>query len=140
MLSSADATYAISGAMYWSVIEINVGIFASSIPSFKAIASRFLPRLVGEYSSNKNYWSGTDARKYGSGFSKVRDQSMNMGTLRGQDADPVIGTQIQSGFTRTGSEDRIIVPEGKIFAHTEIETNVEESQDYNPNHSFDRRR
>ncbi|KAF9891593.1 hypothetical protein FE257_003604 [Aspergillus nanangensis] len=144
MLSSADATYAIAGAMYWSVIEINVGIFAASIPSFKAIASRFLPRLIGEYSGRKGYgaWSSTDARKYGSGFSKVQDRSgINIGTLRGTRTDPDgVGTQIHSGFTRTGSEDRIIVPEGKIFAHTEIETNVEDSRDYrNRSPSFDHR-
>ncbi|KAL4891843.1 hypothetical protein BDV59DRAFT_59238 [Aspergillus ambiguus] len=132
MLTSADATYAISGAMYWSVIEINVGILASSIPSFKAIASRFLPRLVGEYTSNKAYgtWSGTNGRKYGSGFSKVRDQSINIGTFRGAESDRVIGTEIHSGFTRNGSEDRIIIPDGKIFTHTEIETNVEDSPDF----------
>lgn len=47
MLTAADATYVISGAMYWSVIEINVGILAASIPSFKPIASRYAPRLLG---------------------------------------------------------------------------------------------
>ncbi|KAG2413164.1 hypothetical protein HFD88_002353 [Aspergillus terreus] len=140
MLRSSDATYAISGAMYWSVIEINVGIFASSIPSFKAIASRFLPRLVGEYSSNKGYgtWSGSNGRKYGSGFSKVRDQVINIGPLRGAESDRVVGTEIHSGFTRTGSEDRIIIPDGKILTHTEIETNVEECTDFQRG-SYDRR-
>jgi hypothetical protein len=140
MLRSSDATYAISGAMYWSVIEINVGIFASSIPSFKAIASRFLPRLVGEYSSNKGYgtWSGSNGRKYGSGFSKVRDQVINIGPLRGAESDRVVGTEIHSGFTRTGSEDRIIIPDGKILTHTEIETNVEECTDFHRG-SYDRR-
>ncbi|KAJ6145675.1 hypothetical protein N7470_009570, partial [Penicillium chermesinum] len=67
MLTSPDATYAISGAMYWSVIETNVGIFAASIPSFKAIASRFLPRFIGEYSSGRKYgpWSGNAPGKMG---------------------------------------------------------------------------
>ncbi|KAL3480530.1 hypothetical protein BJX99DRAFT_266449 [Aspergillus californicus] len=118
MLSSADATWAISGAMYWSAIEINIGILAASIPSFKAIASRFLPRLIGEYSSGKPY-----AGRSGSGFSKVRDNpqggSIGMGALRSRD-HTVIGTDIHSALDRT-SEERFIIPEGKIHAHTEIE-------------------
>ncbi|KAL4924262.1 putative integral membrane protein Pth11-like [Aspergillus undulatus] len=137
MLTSADATWAISGAMYWSVIEINIGILAASIPSFKAIASRFLPRLIGEYTSNKAYGYGA---RSGSGFSKVRDpsqshnhdqshsrsrgRSVGMHTLRknrdGDNDHAVMGTNIHSALDRT-SEERIFVPEGKIYAHTEIE-------------------
>ncbi|KAL4900222.1 hypothetical protein BDW74DRAFT_162298 [Aspergillus multicolor] len=126
MLTSPDATWAISGAMYWSAIEINIGILAASIPSFKAIASRFLPRLIGEYSSNKAYNYPYGARS-GSGFSKVRDpsrnQSVNMHALRSRNHDhdhAVMGTDIHSAIDRT-SEERIFVPEGKIYAHTEIE-------------------
>ncbi|KAI9931938.1 hypothetical protein ASPWEDRAFT_171934 [Aspergillus wentii DTO 134E9] len=146
MLSSSDSTYAISGAMYWSVIETNVGIFAASIPSFKAIASRFLPHLVGEYSSGRKYgpWSGnTDPKRYyGSGFSKVRDQnSVTLQTLRGKDDDPegVMGTQINTGFGGdNSSEERIIIPEGKILTQTQISTNVE-VQDYDISTSPERR-
>jgi hypothetical protein len=126
MLSSSDATWAISGAMYWSAIEINIGILAASIPSFKAIASRFLPRLIGEYSSNKMY--GAYGQRSGSGFSKVRDQSHRSGTgmqpLRSRDRErergAIVGTDIHSALDRT-SEERILVPDGKIYAHTEIE-------------------
>ncbi|RDW74278.1 putative integral membrane protein Pth11-like [Aspergillus mulundensis] len=125
MLTSPDATWAISGAMYWSAIEINIGILAASIPSFKAIASRFLPRLIGEYSSNKAY--NPYGARSGSGFSKVRDpsrnQSVNMHALRSRNHDQdhaVMGTDIHSAIDRT-SEERIFVPEGKIYAHTEIE-------------------
>ncbi|PYI08049.1 hypothetical protein BO78DRAFT_365466 [Aspergillus sclerotiicarbonarius CBS 121057] len=138
MLTSSDSTFAISGAMYWSAIEINVGILASSIPSFKAIASRFLPRLIGEYSSNKGYsgWSSDNgAKRYASGFSRVREHVFGMSVLetRGE-GDTVTGTQIE----RNTSEERIIVPEGRIFAHTQIETNVEVSPDYlRAAHSFD---
>ncbi|KAE8149716.1 hypothetical protein BDV25DRAFT_172711 [Aspergillus avenaceus] len=123
MLSSPDFTYAISGAMYWSAIEINIGILASSIPSFKALASRFLPRLIGEYSSNKNYgaWTSSGAtRRYGTGFSKVREHGIKLQSRT--ERETVTDTQIG----RNTSEERIIIPEGKIFAHTEIETNVEE--------------
>ncbi|KAI9371381.1 hypothetical protein BJX61DRAFT_534863 [Aspergillus egyptiacus] len=121
MLSSADATWAISGAMYWSVIEINIGILAASIPSFKAIASRFLPRLIGEYSSTKPYGG-----RSGSGFSKVRDytqrSAVRMNVLTSQDRGPdhgFVGT-VHSGVDR-GSEERIFVPDGKIYATTEID-------------------
>ncbi|KAJ5937733.1 hypothetical protein N7454_004075 [Penicillium verhagenii] len=135
MLTSADYTYAISGAMYWSVIETNVGIFAASIPSFKAIASRFIPRFIGEYSSGRKYgpWSGnTDARKYGSGFTKVTDPNqITMNTMRGGDDDDVgLGTQIGAGERDNSSEDRIIIPDGKIFTQTEIETTVETTDDF----------
>ncbi|OJJ34696.1 hypothetical protein ASPWEDRAFT_112184 [Aspergillus wentii DTO 134E9] len=47
MLSSPDVTYVISDAMYWSIIETNTGILAASMPCFKAIFARFLPRLLG---------------------------------------------------------------------------------------------
>ncbi|KAE8345104.1 hypothetical protein BDV24DRAFT_159938 [Aspergillus arachidicola] len=131
MLSDPDSTWVIAEAMYWSVIEINVGIFASSIPSFKPIASRFIPRLIGEYSrDNKGYsgWSSShDARKF-SGFSKVPEQNIGLDSMdpRQPDGDNMIGTQI--GYGGTQSQERII-PQGKIYAHTEIETNVEVSQD-----------
>lgn len=135
MLTSADYTYAISGAMYWSVIETNVGIFAASIPSFKAIASRFLPRFIGEYSSGRKYgpWSGTpDARRYGTGFTKVTDpNNITMGTIHGRD-DMAMGTQIGATMADNSSEERIIVPDGKIFTHTEIETTVESNHEYRP--------
>lgn len=134
MLTSADYTYAISGAMYWSVIENNVGILAASIPSFKAIASRFIPRFIGEYSSGRKYgpWSGnTDARKYGSGFTKVTDpNNITMGTMNGKDDDVTMGTQIGAADRDNSSEDRIIIPDGKIFTQTEIETTVESTDDY----------
>jgi hypothetical protein len=130
MLTSADYTYAISGAMYWSVIETNIAIFAASIPSFKAIASRFIPRFIGEYSNSgrKYAWSSTpDARRYGSGFTKVTDP--NNLTMNGRE-DIAMGTQIGATMADNSSEERIIVPDGKIFAHTEIETTVESNTEY----------
>ncbi|KAJ5901880.1 hypothetical protein N7495_002408 [Penicillium taxi] len=125
MLSSADYTYAISGAMYWSVIETNVGIFAASIPSFKAIASRFLPRFIGE-SSNKDKKSGpwsskSDVRKNFTKFSNK--EHITMQTMQRID-NTVVGTQIDA-MNDSSSEERIIVPDGKIFAQTEIQTTFE---------------
>lgn len=127
MLTSPDSTYVISGAMYWSVIETNVGIFAASIPSFKAIASRFLPRLIGEYTSQKKYgpWSNTIA----------------LGTMNRSDGEDAFDTRVNTGFGGNSSEERIIVPEGKILTQTHISTNVEVTEGSPPdNLSFERRR
>lgn len=146
MLTSPDSTYVISGAMYWSVIETNVGIFAASIPSFKAIASRFLPRLIGEYTSQKKYgpWSnsGDAARRYGSNFSKIRDpRTIALGTMNGGDGEDAYDTRVNTGFGGNSSEERIIVPEGKILTQTHISTNVEFTEGSPPNSlSFERRR
>lgn len=125
MLKSADFTYAISGAMYWSVIETNVGILAASIPSFKAIASRFLPRLIGEYSSGRKYGSSrlTGSKPIHWGFSRFKD-SVTMTSLRTKDAE-VMPTEIGKGYGSNTSEERIVVPNGKIWTTTQIETNVE---------------
>jgi hypothetical protein len=127
MLTSADFTYAISAPMYWTVIEINVGILAASIPSFKAIASRFLPRLIGEYSSGRKYGSSklTGSKQIRSGFSRFKD-SVTMNSLRARDAEDM-ATQIGTGYGTNSSEERIVVPSGKIWTTTQIETNVEVS-------------
>ncbi|POS76802.1 hypothetical protein DHEL01_v204797 [Diaporthe helianthi] len=75
----ADATWVISGAMYWSAIETNVAILAASIPSFKAIAKRYAPALLG--SSNRGgsgYKLGAAAGGHsGAGASRSRSLSAN---------------------------------------------------------------
>ncbi|KAE8381288.1 hypothetical protein BDV26DRAFT_255707 [Aspergillus bertholletiae] len=130
MLSDPDTTWVIAEAMYWSVIEINIGIFASSIPSFKAIASRYLPRLIGEYSRGKGYsgWSSSGDVKKFSGFSKVPEHNIGLDSMdpRQPEGDNMMGTQIEYGGAH--SQERII-PDGRIYAHTEIETNVEVSRE-----------
>lgn len=100
----ADATWVISGAMvrstlfpnmpdplpqlslyehladqltptqYWSAIESNVGILAASIPSFKALAKRYAPALLG--SSNRG---GSDY-KLGGGASHSAGASRSLST------------------------------------------------------------
>ncbi|KAK8069789.1 hypothetical protein PG994_006405 [Apiospora phragmitis] len=67
MLVDTDATFVISPAMYWSVIEINVGILAASIPSFKPIASRYMPKLLGSSYYGRG-GSTTGAKKSGTGY------------------------------------------------------------------------
>ncbi|KAG9248743.1 hypothetical protein BJ878DRAFT_531726 [Calycina marina] len=59
LLKDADATWAITPAMYWSVVETNVAMLAASIPSFKPIAKRYLPRLLGDSSSGATYNGAT---------------------------------------------------------------------------------
>lgn len=82
MLTSDDPTYVIAPPFYWSVIEINIGVLAASIPSFKPLAKRFLPRLIGESSfkgkggygnsgSLKGHYKGTS----GSGFGRLDSQN-----------------------------------------------------------------
>lgn len=44
--------------------------------------------------------------------------------------DIAMGTQIGATMADNSSEERIIVPEGKIFTHTEIETTVESNNEY----------
>jgi hypothetical protein len=68
MLHSTDYTWTISEAMYWSVIECSVGIIAACIPSFKALARRYLPRILGEYSSaNRDKYNKHIEKEEGNG-------------------------------------------------------------------------
>jgi len=46
-----------------SVIETNIGILAASIPSFKPLFKRYLPHLIGDYSSSKNRTPGLDTKR-----------------------------------------------------------------------------
>lgn len=79
MLTALDATYVISGAMYWSVIEINIGILAASIPSFKPIASRYAPRLLGS-SYNQSGKGGRNGSSYlkSSGLGRSKNGTMEL--------------------------------------------------------------
>lgn len=128
--------------MYWSVIETNVGIFAASAPSFKAIASRFLPRIIGEYSGRKSSANDTYPRKYGSGFSKVRDpNAVPMDTLPGTDDLDQEGNDVRNGggHTLNSSIERMI-PDGRIMTQTQISTNIEVCRDHDDlSSSFERR-
>jgi hypothetical protein len=52
-----------TSTQYWSAIETNVAILAASIPSFKALAKRYAPILLG--SSNRG--AGSDYKLGGGG-------------------------------------------------------------------------
>ena len=130
--------------MYWSAIETNVGILAASIPSFKSLAKRCLPRLIGEYSS-KTCGTGKEAFFKGgkgglqniessrSGFFELGERNgshhgsgdIAMNALYGR---PVgIDTSCDSGNgghrTSIASSEEIVIilpPAGKILAQTHI--------------------
>jgi len=150
MLVNPDATWAISAAMYWSVIETNIGILAASIPTFKAIAKRYAPHLVGEYSSGSNSrrFQGSHRSQTMGSFNKldphgpVALRSMN----RGPDGAPTqthtsvntdglsngkrsVKTVIEHKLSDNSSEERIVMPEGQIVAHTEITRHTEDLSD-----------
>ena len=74
MLKSPDPTWAITQAMYWSVIETNIGILATSIPSFKALAKRYIPRILGESYGNSYNSSQKSTRKGSRPFNNMEDQ------------------------------------------------------------------
>ncbi len=46
MLHEEDSTWYSADATLWSIVELNVGILATSIPSYKSIARRYAPRLL----------------------------------------------------------------------------------------------
>ncbi|KAK8115996.1 hypothetical protein PG984_012498 [Apiospora sp. TS-2023a] len=146
MLVDSDATWVISPAMYWSVIEINVGILAASIPSFKPIASRYMPRLLGSSYYGRG-GSTTGAKKsgaYGSGAFGGRskgsrglelhsvDRSNNTGGSRkGGDSAFNMGTmdtKIERGLGAENSSEEILCDpdKGQINVRTQIETRFDD--------------
>ncbi|KAI9757650.1 MAG: hypothetical protein M4579_003375 [Chaenotheca gracillima] len=152
MLTDPDATWAISGAMYWSVIETNIGILAASIPSFKPIAKRYLPRVIGDYSSRdrgtSNLQSGSRAR---SPFKRLGDHAVGLRSMSSRNKDGGVMTTISSDPSdtseppkkngavettiehgrreSTSSKERIFAPPGQIVTHTNITRYVEGNSD-----------
>lgn len=148
MLVDADATWVISPAMYWSVIEINVGILAASIPSFKPIASRYMPRLLGSSYYGRG-GSTTGAKKsngYGSGAFGGRSKGsrgMELHSVERNDPTASSGggsskkggaypygmnTKIEHGLgTENSSEEILCDPDkGHINVRTQIETRFDD--------------
>jgi hypothetical protein len=130
--------------MYWSVIEISIGILAASIPSFKAIFKRYLPRFLD---SSQKRTPGTE-NKYGnpskttrSGFLELSERGSRIDNTAmddisdGKNAGDT--TNVASGSvevtiynTNTSSTEELIYPPtGKILAQTEISTTVSSPAD-----------
>jgi hypothetical protein len=139
MLKSTDPTWAIANAMYWSVIETNIGILAASIPSYKALAKRYLPVLLGEYSSRNRYPSkGTPGGSTGP-FQKITsaNKSVQLRSLEHNKSKSIpterelyhgkgdITTNVGGDSASNTSEEELTVPSGRIVAHTQIQTSYD---------------
>lgn len=143
MLVDEDATWVISPAMYWSVIEINVGILAASIPSFKPIASRYAPRLLGS-SYYHNHGGSSGCSKQQSGGPSSRHQRSRPGPAPGsvqlRSRDPpasqrgraggsagapvkfAFDTHIERGLGGDNSSEEVLCAPNNISVRTQIET------------------
>jgi hypothetical protein len=107
-----------------SVIETNIGILASSIPSFKSLFKRYLPHLIGDCSSKNRTPGGPDSKRAGgtanetsrSGFVELGDGKegsengdMKMGDIYNRGTVGAVNTNIVGGqygssfFTRSNS-------------------------------------
>ena len=147
MLVDPDATWAITAAMYWSVIETNIGILAASIPTFKAIAKRYFPRFVGEPTYTPNSYLSRRVDKSGGSrsfpFNKLEHEgSYAMHSRRANEStfdkeeveareqkESGVQTRIEHKGLESGSQERIVYPQGQIVAQTDIVTHVEEASD-----------
>ncbi|MCJ1414248.1 hypothetical protein MMC32_000574 [Xylographa parallela] len=147
MLVDPDATWAITAAMYWSVIETNVGILAASIPTFKPIAKRYFPRFLGESAFTPNSYLRRRSDKSGGSrafpFNKLEPTGpFTMYSRKGNEStfgteeveagdlkDRGVQTRIEHKELENGSQERIVYPQGQIMAQTDITTHVEEASD-----------
>lgn len=148
MLVSADATWAISGAMYWSVIETNVGILAASIPSWKVLAKKYMPRLLGTSggrsghqkskssgfrlsSLNKNHTNSKVERhsRIAAKPARLDTQESDAG-LRFEDGPPSpfvthVGKRETALDDASSDEEALFTPQGRIGVKTEIRMQFE---------------
>lgn len=138
MLKSTDPTWTITNAMYWSVIETNVGILAASIPSFKALAKRYLPIILGEYSPRGDAYPSKDAPAGSNGaFQRITkaNESVHMRSLGHSKSRSIptdkelyhskvdIDTNIDGDSPNTSEEELTgPPPKGRIVARTQIQT------------------
>lgn len=118
MLTDEDATFVISNAMYWSVIETNIGILAASIPSFKALASRYAPGLL---SSRQKTVSNK------SGFKMMRRDG-SRADEDGRDRKAGIQTNIETGIRASSSEEQLFSVPGRIGVSTRVVRETENAR------------
>ncbi|KFY55110.1 hypothetical protein V496_07110 [Pseudogymnoascus sp. VKM F-4515 (FW-2607)] len=137
MLVSTDPTWAIGPPMYWSVIETNIGILAASIPSFKPIARRYLPRIIGEYSSGgRSYPGASSSRNFGKISNTGGEWAGSMPMKPVHARDGITTTVITSrgdgledlSKTSSGSEQSLVSNTGRITQSTQISQKVENSR------------
>lgn len=95
--------------MYWSVIEVNVGILASSIPSYKALVKTYFPRLLGSTYSGAG---AGDAANRGKGY----NDSYSMDRMKGSATNTTTVTGGHSHLgSNSGSEEQMVCPAGMII-------------------------
>lgn len=131
MLTSSDSTWAITGAMYWSVIETNVGILSASIPSWKVLAKRYLPRLLGSYGrgTSGQQGSGFQLSSMGAKGSSARPMRLHTGREAETEGRTSFSTHVgkRGAATRDDSSDEeaLFTPTGRIGVKTEISLQYE---------------
>ncbi|KPA36412.1 integral membrane protein [Fusarium langsethiae] len=125
MLTSTDPTWVIANAMYWSVIETNIGILAASIPSYKAIAKKYAPRLLGSTGISSNKLSGF----------KQRPIELRGNSVPGTGAPKsTFETNIKNGLGDNSSEEVLVMPSGQIGVKTDIVFRYEHNLEDGHNH------
>ncbi|KAE8413149.1 hypothetical protein BDV36DRAFT_287301 [Aspergillus pseudocaelatus] len=113
----------VSGTFYWTSIEMNVAIVASSIPSFKAIASRYLPGLIG-YSSRESPMPLVSRNANENSHQKrLRRPTHSIGASILYDGD-------RSSRLPTSSQERIHVPESMILTEVAFKLDVERAHNH----------
>lgn len=127
MLSSDDQTWVISKAMYWSVIETNIGILAASIPSYKSVAKSYAPRLLGSSGVTSGKPSGVESVPLGSvgGESGGQRGAESRGA---KNAATNFQTRVKNGLDDNSSEEVLITPQGRIGVKTEIIRRYEDAR------------
>jgi len=115
MLSSDDTTWVITNAMYWSVIEINIGILAASIPSFKALAARYAPRLLASYKNTGSNRSGFKMMRRNPAMDNEDTESDNPGGRKAE-----VQTSIKTGLEASSSEEQLFTVPGRIRVNTRV--------------------
>lgn len=71
---SKDQSYNVGLTALWSVVEINTGILCSCLPTLKALASRFSPRILTTYQRSQD-----PSSQYPSKKSKISQDELGRG-------------------------------------------------------------
>ena len=157
MLVSTDTTYVIANPFSMSIVESCIGIVAASIPSMKPLAKKFLPRILGENTSENRRGPTSNEQlsnlKSKDGFSKLsgnhyatyqRDlkhhnlsnsitavdaNDLELYDHAGKPISQSEGTPDDQDRTSNSSEERIIKPNGGgIRKTTNVTTRVDDAE------------
>jgi hypothetical protein len=137
MLKSTDPTRVIARPYYWSIIEINIGVLAASLPSLKPLVRRFLPRLLGESYYGRS--SPAPGFKDSTNMSRSRSRGDNFNRFGGKRADRSEGSR-DLYDDKWDMKNPIAVHEGSRvemvpYHHAKIKSTDEQSQSHHSNES-----